>query len=85
MTRVRVFISPKKNCEIGEGDEVKKDEPDQREGEFEIHGRIGTEGDDGMIGEKEDGGEGDEQGKIDCAEEFIRHFGRPWGEGRQKV
>jgi hypothetical protein len=38
-----------------------------------------------MIGEKEDGGEGDEQGKIDCAEEFIRHFGRPWGEGRQKV
>lgn len=43
--------------ESKEGDEIKKDEPDEREGEFEVHRRGGAEGDDRIIREEKNGGE----------------------------
>jgi len=32
-----------------EGDEIKKDKPNERQGEFEVHGGGGTEGDNWVI------------------------------------
>ena len=38
--------------ETSEGDKVEEDKPDEREGEPEVHGGVGAEGDDGVVREK---------------------------------
>jgi len=63
-------------CENNNSDKVENGKPDKGEGEFEIHGGIGAERDDGVIGKKEDSGEGAKEGEIDKAE-GSRHQGRP--------
>lgn len=78
MARGRVFTVSKKHHKVGESNKVEEDEPKEREGELKIHGGIGAKGDDGVIREKEDGGEGDEQGEIARTEDF-RHPECPLG------
>ena len=64
---------------VREGDEVEEDEPNEGEGEFEIHGGAGAEGDDGVVGEKEDGRQEVEEAPEGAAEEFFQgvHCGSP--------
>lgn len=64
---------------VREGDEVEEGEPDEGEGELEVHGGAGAEGDDGVVGEKEDGGQEVEEAPEGAAEEFFQraHCGSP--------
>lgn len=64
---------------VREGDEVEEDEPNEGEGEFEVHGGAGAEGDDGVVGEKEDGGQEVEEDPERAAAEFFQgaHCGSP--------
>lgn len=64
---------------VREGDEVEEDEPNEGEGEFEVHGGAGAEGDDGVVGEKEDGRQEVEEAPEGAAEEFFQgvHCGSP--------
>lgn len=55
--------------EIGEGDKVKKKKEEQRQGEFVVHGVVGAEGNDGIIGEKEGWSKENEQDFIEVLEE----------------
>ena len=57
---------------VREGDEVEEDEPDEGEGELEVHGGAGAEGDDGVVGEEEDGGQEVEEAPEGAAEEFFQ-------------
>lgn len=64
---------------VREGDEVEENKPNEGEGEFEVHGGAGSEGDDGVVGEKEDGGQEVEEAPEGAAEEFFQgaHCGSP--------
>ena len=64
---------------VREGDEVEEDEPDEGEGELEVHGGAGAKGDDGVVGEKEDGRQEVEEAPEGAAEEFFQgaHCGSP--------
>lgn len=50
-------------------DEIKNDEPEEGEREFEVHGRGGAEGYNGVVRAEKGGGEEIEEG----AEEFREH------------
>ena len=55
---------------------VKEDEPDERERELKVHGAVAAEGDEGVIGTEEDGGE-----KIDEGEDKAAETGESGGAG----
>lgn len=64
--------------ETSEGDKVEEDKPDEREGELEVHGGVGAEGDDGVVREKEDGGEEVEKAPEELVEKGLGISGF-WG------
>ena len=53
---------------------VEEDQPDEGEGEFEVHGVVAAEGDEGVIGAEKDGGEKINEGEDEAAE--TREGGR---------
>ena len=52
------------------------EEPDEGEGELKVHGAVAAEGDEGVIGAEEDGGE-----KIDESEDEAAETGEGGGAG----